>query len=94
MQEHIIDNNVIPPQQHGFTPGRSCSICLSLATDDWTKALDDGYSVDILYFDFAKAFNSVVRNCLISNLQGCGIFGKLLAWVRNFILWRESRKLL
>ena len=91
IQEHIIDNNVIPPQQHGFTPGRSrsCSTYLLLAMN---KVLDDGHPVDILYFDFAKAFNSVSHSRLISKLQGYGISVKLLAWVRNFFLWRESRK--
>jgi len=38
--------------------------------NDWTKALDDDHSVDILYFDFAKAFDSVH---LISKLRGCGV---------------------
>ena len=36
--------------------------------NDWTNALDGGHSVDILYFDFAKAFDSVLQNCLISKL--------------------------
>ena len=78
-------NNVIPPHQHGFTPGRSCSTQLLLAMNDCTKVLGDGHSVDTLYFDFAKAFDSVLHNRLISKLQGCGISGKLLAWVRNFL---------
>ena len=71
---------MIPPQQHGFTPERSCSAQLLLAMNDWTKVLDDGHSVDILYFDFIKTFDSVPHDCLISKLQGCGISGgKLLA---------------
>ena len=55
-------NNVISPQQHGFTRGRSYSTQLLLAMNDWTKAL---HSVDILYFGFAKAFDSVPRNHFI-----------------------------
>ena len=37
-------------------------------------------AVAILYFDFAKEFNSVphIVNCLISKLQVCGASGKLL----------------
>ena len=59
--------------------------------NDWTKALDDGHSVDILYFDFAKAFDSVPHNRLISKLQGCGISGKLLAWVKNFLVGKKQK---
>ena len=94
IQEILMTNNVILPHQHGFTPGRSCSTQLLLAMNDWTKALDDGHSVDILYFDFAKAFDSVPHNCLISKLQGCGISGKLLAWVKNFLVGRKQKVVL
>ena len=73
----MIDDDVITPHQHGFTPGRSCSSQLLIALNNWTKALD-GYSVDVLYFDFAKAFNLVPQNHLITKMQGCGISGKLL----------------
>ena len=62
--------------------------------NDWTKALDDGHSVGILYFDFAKAFDSVPHISLISKLQGCGISGKLLAWVKNFLVGRKQKVVL
>ena len=94
IQEHLMTNNVILPHQHGFTPGRSCSTQLLLAMDDWTEALDDDHSVDILHFDFAKAFDSVPHNRLISKLQGCGISGKLLAWVKNFLVGRKQKVVL
>ena len=87
-------NNIIPPQQHGFTSGRSCSTQLLLDMNDWTNALDAGHSVDILYFDFAKAFDSVPHNRLISKLQSCGISGNLLEWVRNFLVGRKQKVVL
>ena len=68
VQERLQANNVIPSEQHGFTPGRSCSTRLLLAVNEWTKALDDGHSVDVLYFDLQKAFDSVPHNRLISIL--------------------------
>ena len=93
LQEHLEANNIIPPQQHGFTAGRSCSTQLLLAMNDWENALDAGYSVDILYFDFAKAFNSVPHNRLICKLCSCGISGNLLEWVRNFLVGRKQKLL-
>ena len=47
---------------------------LLLAMNDWTNALDAGHSIDILYFDFAKAFDSVPHNRLISKFRSCGIY--------------------
>ena len=91
IQEHLQNNNVIPLEQHGFTPGRSCSTQLLLAINEWNKALDDGYSVDVLYFDFQKAFDSVPHNCLISKLQSCGISGHVLEWIRNFLAGRSKK---
>ena len=52
-----------------FTAERSCLTQPFLAINDWTNALDAGQSVDILYFDFSKAFDSVSHNCLISKLH-------------------------
>ena len=43
--EHLQANNIIPPQQHGFTSGRSCSTQLLLSMNDWMKASDIGHSV-------------------------------------------------
>jgi len=60
--------------------------------NDWTKVLDTGYNVDILYFDFAKAFDSVPYNRLISKLRS--ISGKLLEWIRNFLMGRKQKVVL
>ena len=78
IQEHLISNNLILPNQHGFTAGRSCATQLLTAINYWTKTLQDGHSVDVLYFDFSKAFDSIPHNRLIAKLQGLGISGRLL----------------
>ena len=90
IQEHLISNNLILLNQHGFTAGRSCATQLLTAINYWTKTLEDGHSVDVLYFDFAKAFDSVPHNCLIAKLQGLGITGRLLTWLKNFLVNRKQ----
>ena len=45
-------NNLILPNQHEFTAGRSCATQQLTAINYWTKTLEDGHSVDVLYFDF------------------------------------------
>ena len=42
-----------------FLHGRSCLTNLLEAFEEWTKALDDGYGIDVIYLDYRKAFDSV-----------------------------------
>ena len=45
--------------------------------NDWTLALRNKHVVEAIYFDFSKAFDSVVHNNLHIDLQGYGFGGKL-----------------
>ena len=51
--------------QHGFMKHRSCLTNLLECLEEWTKALDDGYGVDVIYLDYRKAFDSVPHARLI-----------------------------
>ena len=86
--------NSSPSTQHGFTVGKSCITQLLAAANYWTSSLEAGNSVDILYFDFAKAFDSVSHSRLLIKLETYGITGKVLAWLRNFLIGRRQRVVL
>ena len=62
--------------------------------DDWTKFLDDKKIVDVIYFDFQKAFDTVPHKRLIGKLYSYGIRGRLLNWIENFLKDRKQRVLL
>ena len=48
--------------QQGFVKSRSCATYqLVLTQHQWTKALEDGLQVDVVFLDFAKAFVKVGR---------------------------------
>ena len=57
-RRHLFDflrqNNILSDKQYGFLPGRSTTLQLLKALDDWTAELDKGYEVDIVYIDFQK----------------------------------------
>ena len=91
IQEHIVENEILRQNQHGFTSGRSCLTNLLTALDNWTKEMDQGNSVDVIYLDFAKAFDSVPHKRLLKKLEGYGIRGKLLAWIKDFLQHRQQR---
>ena len=78
IQEHMITNDLFTPYQHGFTVGKSCVTQLLTAVDSWTKSLEDGCAVDVIYFDLAKAFDSVPHARLLTKLEAYGLTEKLL----------------
>ena len=45
--------------QHGFLPNKSCTTQLINFADNVSQALNQSLRTDIVYFDFAKAFDSV-----------------------------------
>ena len=85
------DNDIFCKEQHGFTRGRSCLTNLLETLENWTKALDDGYGLDVVYLDYRKAFDSVPHRRLLEKLKGFGINGKLLCWLENFLTSRTMR---
>ncbi len=43
--------------------------------------MDEGYTVDFVYLDFAKAFDSVNHRFLLAKLKSSGIDGAVLNWI-------------
>ena len=67
---HLTDNKLINPSQHGFMSRRSCLTNLLEYLEVLTSLVDAGHSMDVIYLDFAKAFDnpqwqviSVVQRC-------------------------------
>ena len=65
LQQHILINT----SQHGFMPRRSTTTNLVTYLDYVTKRLDDKEPVDVLYLDFAKAFDKVPHKRLIQKIK-------------------------
>ena len=42
--------------------------------------------VDVVFLDFSKAFDVVSHSIVLSKLQMLGIGGKLLVWIREFLI--------
>ena len=52
-------NNLFANEQHGVVPNRGCMINLLSALEVWTEARESCCDIDVIYTDFAKAFDSV-----------------------------------
>jgi hypothetical protein len=62
--------------------------------EDWTEHLDNHNSVDAIYLDFQKAFDTVPHHRLITKLKGYGISGNILEWIKNFLSERKQKVVL
>ena len=50
---HLIENNILNHQQHGFVSRKLCLTNLLVTFEDWTCALDQGYCIDVIYLDYS-----------------------------------------
>ena len=89
MVRHLESNELLTSTQHGFRSGRSCLSNLLQFLDKVTDWIDNGESVDVIYTDFAKAFDKVPHERLLQKLTDHGIVGKVGKWIRA---WLEHRK--
>ena len=94
LMDHMESNNLFTKHQHGFRKGHSCVTQLIEVIDDWTNELDKYNSVDTIYLDFQKAFDTVPHKRLMEKLKGYGISGTLFKWLEHFLIGRKQRVVL
>ena len=90
-QKQFSSLGILDRNQHGFTGGRSCLTALALTREHWTRIVDEGGSVDVIFVDFSRAFDMVDHGLLLRKLDAAGIQFDLLAWVRGFLSGRRQR---
>ncbi len=91
--KYIDANDLLSACQHGFVSGRSCSTQLIECLDTWMDLLDRGDSLDVVYLDFAKAFDSVPHERLLRKLRAFGINQQIIKWSESFLTGRKQRVL-
>ncbi len=91
LMEYMFNNNLFSPVQHGFLEARSCVTQLIAVMDKWSEIIDEGGSIDTVYLDFQKAFDTVPHIRLFNKLRSYGITGKVLEWIQAFLSNRRQR---
>ena len=98
--EHIIHKHtmkflthhrLLSERQHGFRGARSCVTQLLQLLHSWYSSLEKGDSVDVVFPDFAKAFDKVSHHHLLYKLQCYGIPGHLFSWFHDYRSDRTQR---
>lgn len=90
VMSHLENHNLLSNKQHGFVKGRSTTTQLLSYLTECAEAVACGEVVDSIYFDFAKAFDTVPHQRLLSKLSSYGIGGLLLQWIKSFLLERQQ----
>ena len=89
VRKHIVafmdKYNLFNQSQHGFLGGRSCLSQLLTHFDCITSELEKGNGVDVIYLDFAKAFDKVDHGITLRKLKLLGIQGQLGRWLLSFL---------
>jgi len=88
--DFLEENNLFNNTQHGFRAGRSCLSQLLEHCDKILHELEKGNNIDVIYLDFAKAFDKVDHGILCHKLKSLGIGGKLGSWIHNFLKGRTQ----
>jgi len=84
-------NSPISDSQHGFRKGKSCLTNLLTATEHWASFLEDKNACDVIYFDLAKAFDSVPHDILLTKLSDISLPPFLYSILYTYLLNRKQR---
>ena len=87
--DHILHH--ISQAQHGFLRKRSCVTQLLSVFHTIGHDLDKNIQTDVLYLDFAKAFDSVDHAIVLEKLRGYGVTGSVLGWFADYLNGRTQR---
>ena len=91
LMSHLIEHGILSDIHFGFRPQRSAQDALLCATRDWHLSLDSGNSVSAVFFDLAKAFDSVPHEGVLACLKSSGITGPLLTWFKSYLTDRTQQ---
>ena len=89
--DHIVKNKLLLASQHGFMQGRSCLTNLIEFFHYMLTEYDQCRAIDILYFDFKRAFDKVPHRRLMKKVRALGIGGVVADWIENWLTDRRQR---
>lgn len=82
----------LDPRQHGFINDRSCTTQMIPFTNDLALTLNNKSKMDIIYFDFAKAFDSVSHDLILKKLKHLyHIDGLMLKFIKAYLKERQQQ---
>ena len=79
-------------RQHGFLIDRSCDTQMIPFSQDLSLTLNEKNRTDIIYFDFAKAFDSVSHDIILRKLkENFNVNGLMLQFIKSYLEGRQQQ---
>ena len=75
----------ISTYQYGFLKGKSSVLKLLLSISHIVDSIDAKHSMDAIFLDVRKAFDSVCHLVLLSKLKSIGFAGEVLSWFKGYL---------
>ena len=89
--DHPEANHILSDSQWGFWEGRStCGALLDL-THMWQLHLNRGHDVIVVFFYYAKAFDSIPHSYLLSTLEQIRLHSHIIQWLKAYLTNRRRR---
>jgi len=87
----IHTSQYLDERQHGFLANKSCTTNMVGFCNSLAISLNSNERTDIVYFDFAKAFDSVSHDLILEKLKSrYHVDGTLLKFICNYLKNREQ----
>ena len=79
IMEHLLDQHLLSNKQYGFMKNRSTVTQLLYYFNKCCERTSERKVIDSIYFDLAKAFDTVPNRRLCKKLSGYGIEGQIMS---------------
>ena len=86
----IQNQNILHKNQYGFQRGKSTEQALVDIQSKIVTAFEQKETPCCIFLDFAKAFDTVNHNILLSKLNHYGIRGNTLDWLKSYLTDRKQ----
>jgi ribonuclease P/MRP protein subunit RPP40 len=89
LEKFFEDNNLITTSEDGFRKNKSCLSKLLCQHRDAIEALETNSNLNVIYIDYAKAFDRVDHGVVFQCLRDLAVTGCLGQWCAAFLKGRR-----
>ena len=91
ISNHLRNFYMLSPNQSGLLPNNSTLTQLLELQFQILNSKENNKNTCLIFLDISKAFDKVWHNGLLFKIKKCGISGKLLSWIENYLKFCMQR---